>query len=209
MKKILIVVLLVFLCVSIIDVAVLAKVKFGNWDKWDKELPPADHERWYWAISSNEPREVFLKGWGKDGSDILLFFSDIYFYGDKKGKTKVSVLFYSSGDVDKKDWDIPNAHFALAGFPPEKHKIIIRLYKMQDKIFEFLDQWEIAFKNHEVVDSEDKKFRHLFTEWLQENMRSDMTIPEDMLNGFLPELRIWGKKKAFSIINFQPKDKKK
>jgi len=176
MKRLLIIVLIVSSVISI-AAPVLAKVKFGSWDKWDEMLPQADNEAWYWAVPGlNEPRECRM------GANVVaLLFSDIYFYGDKKGKTKASVLFYSSGDVDKKDWDIPNAHFALVGFPPEKGKMIIRVYKMEDQVFRFLEEWEIPFKNHEVVVLEDAKFRREFEEWLKQIspiLKVEFLLPE-------------------------------
>ena len=178
MKRLFLIVLIMCFVASI-AIPVLARVRFGNWDKWDEQLPPAENQSWYWAVSGlNEPREYRI------GADVVLLFSDIYFYGDKKGKTKVSVFFYSSGDVDKKDWDIPNAYFALAGFPPKKGKVIIRVYKMQDKIFKFFEEWKISFKNHEVVVLEDVKFRREFEEWLKQI--SSILKPESLL----PELVI-------------------
>jgi len=178
MKKLILIALIVSMCISIVGMdVVLAKAKFGNWDKWDEKLPPAENESWYWVIPGlNEPRECRM------GTNVVaLLFSDIYFYGDKKGETKASVLFYSSGDVNKKDWDIPNAHFALASFPPKKGKMIIRVYKMEDQVFRFLEEWEIPFKNHEVVVLENTKFRREFKEWLKQIspiLKPEFLLPE-------------------------------
>jgi len=209
MKKLILIALIVCFVVSISIVA-LAEVKFGNWDKWDEELPPAENQSWYWATSMNEPRELFLKGWGNDGNDIILLFSDIYFYGDKKGKTKTSVLFYSSGDVDKKDWDIPNADLVLVGFPPKKGKMIIRAYKMnKDKVFKFFEEWKIPFKDHEIAIPENVQFRKEFETWFQSQIYpNEWMLPkhiEDMMKFVSPELRVW-KEKAFLVINCQPEN---
>jgi len=207
MKKLILIVLVICFVTSA-GIMALAKVSFGGWDKWDQELPPADNESWYWTTSMNEPRELFLKGWGNDGSDVILLFSDIYFYGDKKGKTKASVLFCSSGDVNKKDWDIPNADLALVGFPPKKGKMIIRAYKMnEDKIFKFLEEWKISFKDHKTAIPEDAQFREEFETWFKLQICDhEWLLPkhiEDMMKFVSPELRVW-KKEAFLIINGQP-----
>lgn len=177
MKRLLLIVLLSCIIISIGNIEILAKVKFGNWDRWDEQLPSAENQSWYWAVPGlNEPRELRI------GADVVgLLFSDIYFYGDKKGETKVSVFFYSPGEVNKKDWDIPNGHFALAGFPPEKGKMIIRAYKMEDQVFRLLEEWEIPFKNHEVVVLEDAKFRREFEEWLKQIspiLKTESLLPE-------------------------------
>ena len=213
MKKLLVIVLLTFMCILVVvsNDTVLAKVKFGNWEKWDEELPPAENESWYWGTSMNESRELFLKGWGNDESDIILLFSDIYFYGDKKGKTKASILFYSSCDVDKRDWDIPDADLALVAFPPKKGKIMIRAYKMNqnNKVFKFFEEWKIPFKDNTVAIPENAKFRKEFEAWFQSQICDhEWLLPkhiEDMMKFVSPELRVW--KKAFLIINGQPTTK--
>jgi len=208
MKKLLIIVLLVCMCVSVVYIgSVLAKVSFGDWDKWDEELPPAEHKYWYWAISANESRTWNLwnlEGLGDEGTDVILLFSDLYFYGDKKGKKRSSVIFYSQGgNIALKDWDIPNADLALVAFPPEKGKIVVRAYKMEkNKVFKFFEEWNIVFKEHEIVVPEDMQFRQVFKQWLAKQMSPEETVPEDMVEMMLPELVIW-KKKFFMITDGQ------
>ena len=149
-----------------------------------------------------------MEGFGNEDSDLVLLFSDLYFYGTKSGKTKASVIFYSS-DMDVKKWDIPNASLAIAAFPPKKGKIIIRAYKMEDKIFKFFEQWEIPFKEYEVVvpEDEDIEFRQIFKEWLKKEISSERTIPEGMIEMMLPELVIW-EKKFFMITDATKLNKK-
>ncbi len=117
MKK-LIFILLIITSIVIASNIVLAEAKFGSWNKWDEELPSAGNKHWYWALSSNEPRQLTLEGYGSvAGKDAVLFFSDIYFYGTKSGKKRASVIFYSSGNTVKiEDWDIPDADLALVAF---------------------------------------------------------------------------------------------
>lgn len=196
MKK-LILVLLIIMSVTIASNAALAKASFGGWDKWDEELPPAEHKYWYWALPSNESRILTLEGCGDSGSDIVLFFSDIYFYGTKKGTKRASVIFYSIGDKAKiKDWDIPDADLALVAFPPYMGMMIIRAYRMEDKVFKFFEEWKILFKNLEVVVPKDAKFRQLFQTWLEKQMPPDRESvdPERLTDDILPELIIWDKK---------------
>ncbi len=205
MKRLILILLAGILCISVFT-TVSAKVSFGGWDRWGEELPPAEHKYWYWAVASNSPRIFILRGYGEGSSDVTPLFSDTYFYGDKKGKTKASVLFYSSGDVDKKDWDIPNADLALVAFPPKKGKMIIRAYKMEkmeNKVFKFFDQWEITFKDNEVVvpEPEGMEFKEIFKEWLKKQISSEIVPSEDIINFFLPKLKIW--QKSFQLVNCQ------
>lgn len=198
MKK-LIFILLIILSIVIISNVTLAKASFGGWDKWDEELPPAEHKYWYWAFPSNEPRILTLEGMGDSGSDVVLFFSDIYFYTTKSGKKRASVIFYSIGDIAKiKDWDIPDADLALVAFPPYRGMMTIRAYKMENKNFKFFEEWKVLFKEHQVVVPKDSEFRKLFRAWLEKQIPHDVVGPpvdsEDMTNNILPELLIWDKK---------------
>lgn len=172
MKRLLLIILIVGFVFSI-TTPVLAKVKFGNWDKWDEELPPADNECWYWAFPPNLPRVWTFTGWGKEGKDLEFLSSEIFFYGRKDGKTKTSVIFYSSANVVIEDWDIPNARLALIAFPPKKKEMIIRAYKMEDQIFKFFEEWRIPFKDGEVVIINDSKFYQEFKMWLKSKMKGD------------------------------------
>lgn len=195
MKKI-IFILLITISISIISNIVLAEVKFGSWDKWDEELPPAENKYWYWALPGNEPRTLTLKGFGDSGSDVVLLFSELYFYSTKDGKTKAYVIFYTSSNVvDTKDWDIPNADLALVAFPPNKKIMTIRAYKMEGKVFKFFEEWEISFKNRQVVVPKDAKFRQLFKEWLEKQVSLERPLPdsEGLTDNTLPELTIWKK----------------
>jgi len=58
MKRFLIILLIVCILVVATDI-VLAKVSFGGWDKWDRELPPWDNKNWketaYSALVSFPP----------------------------------------------------------------------------------------------------------------------------------------------------------
>lgn len=200
MKK-LILILLIIISIATISNIVLAEAKFGSWNKWDEELPSAENKYWYWALPSNEPRILTLEGMGDSGSDIVLFFSDIYFYGTKKGTKRASVIFYSIGDIAKiKDWDIPDADLALVAFPPYRGMMIIRAYEMErigrDKVFKFFEEWEILFKNLQIVVPKDAKFRLLFQTWLEKQMPLDRVSmdPEGLTDDILPELLIWDKK---------------
>jgi len=197
-----------------IAIPVLAKVSFGNWDKWDEELPPADNKSWYWAVSESKPYKFTLRGAGESGSDVILLFSEIYFYETKDGKTRASVVFYSQnvrGDI--KNWDIPNADIAIVTFPPNKKNImIVRAYKMEDKIFKFYEEWEILFEKHEGVYEdvvpEDAKFRQIFQAWLGENISFEKIITEELIDLLLPKLLIIDKiSGTFMILPAIPNQK--
>ena len=196
MKKLILIVLIVCFVVTI-TAPVLSKVSFGGWDRWDEQLPPADNESWYWAIKTNEPRTMTLKNFGGLGNDVVVLFSDIWFFASKSGKIKATAFFYSQGgNIDVKDWDIPNADLAIVAFPVKKGEVIIRTYKMEgemkDRVFKFFEEWKIAFKDHEIIVPLEVKFYKEFENWLRK-ISSRNIISEDIVNFMLPKLRILNK----------------
>lgn len=218
MKKILIVVLLVFLCVNIIDVAAIAKVKFGNWDKWDEELPPATHKAWSCKVRKKmiSPYIFNLQNFNiLYGEGAICSVSSMSFYS-RTDRGKTSVVFYSPGNIMKKtkDWLIPdviieNADFALAAFPPENKKMIIRAYKKEGQEFRFFEEWEIAFENYEEKYknvASDTKFRQIFKEWVKKQISARIIISEEymeniMINFMLPKLVIYDEESEIFIIS--------
>ena len=206
MKRLLLIILLLFFCVSIVAVA---KLKFGSWDKWDEELPPPENESWHVNSSQPERNQPVMKGtwtnFSDSGNDVVFLFSDFYFYGDKKGKTKASALFYTSwkGDADKEDWVIQDACLVLIAFPPEKKKMMIRAYVKEDQVFKFFEEWKIVFKDHKIVVPKEVKFYKFFEGWL-EKVCSRKIIPEDMIDFMIPELKRF--KKGEFVITEGPKE---
>lgn len=208
MKKLLLIALMVCMCVSIVVVDIVsAKVSFGGWDKWDQELPPADHDDWNWALlKTKEPRTMTLKNSRDDGKDVVLWFSDLYF-GPKKGSKRASAIFYTQGNGNKKDWNISKADLALVAFPPREKEMIIRAYQNREAGFKFFEEWKIPFENNQIVVSEDTNFREVFKEWIEKQVSG---IPIEGIIGLidftLPELIVW-KKTFFMIIDRQKPSK--
>lgn len=199
MKKLLIIVLLGFICILAISNSIVSAK--ANWNKWDQELPSADNKAWCWAVKTNKPSTLNLKDF-----NVTLLFSDTYFFDMESKKIKASVFFYSSDVGVKKynisEWDIPDASLALAAFPPKKGRMIIRAYKMEKNKFLFLEKWEIAFKEKETVVPKDVKFRKEFEEWIKSQISSKITISqlENLNNLILPKLVIINKN-TFMITN--------
>jgi len=184
-KKILIVVLLVFLCVNIIDVAAIAKVKFGNWDKWDEELPPATHKAWSCKVRKKmiSPYIFNLQNFNiLYGEGAICSVSSMSFYS-RTDREKTSVVFYSPGNIMKKtkDW----------------------------QEFRFFEEWEIAFENYEEKYknvASDTKFRQIFKEWVKKQISARIIISEEymeniMINFMLPKLVIYDEESEIFIIS--------
>lgn len=218
MKKILIVVLLVFLCVNIIDVEAIAKIKFGNWDKWDEELPPVTHEAWSCEVRQKLIRPYIFNLQNFNtlyGKGAICSVSSMSFYSPTDRKV-ACVVFYSPGSIMKKTKDllipdviIENAELALVAFPPENNKMIIRAYKKEGQVFRFFEEWEIVFENYEEKYknvASDTKFRQIFKEWVKKQITTRIIISEEymeniMINFMLPKLVIYDKKSEIYIIS--------
>jgi len=194
MKKLLMIVLVLFFCVSM---TVDAKLKFGDWNRWDEQLPPKNSKSWHWVWPSEKPAEYTIKGFGVSGENLTILSSDLY-YGKKFDMKAVSVCFYSLGDVgvNNLDWYISNAVIALAAFPPKEEKITIRAYKIENNVFKFFEEWEIEYEvfkriEPEVVIPSQSKFIQEFKKWLGSiSCLSPDDISENLLNLILPKILV-------------------
>ena len=192
MKKLILIILLISLCISCIDFNVLAKVKFGNWDKWDQQLPDMDNKYWAWTFPGEKSTMLTMEG------QLMLITTYLYFGTSKK---RASVIFYSPASQKrniKKDY-IPDPKFALVCFPQEKKKSMIRAYEIvniEKNLSQFLEGWKIPFNQYQDGVPIGVKFREIFKEWLNQQAPSELaeslnTIhQENTLNKVLPKLRI-------------------
>lgn len=156
MKKLILIVLLAFMCMSVINVAV-AKVKFANWDRWEEEFPPKD----YWKDSIGFLREIIYL----DNKTPICIAMNRYMENEK-GDEICIILFSPFGENPETIIKgTANYKFALVAFPPKKGEITIRAYKNDDKILKFFEDWKILFRNHEEAVLKDTKFRQVFKKW--------------------------------------------
>ena len=140
MKKIILVVLILF-CVSL---SVFSAEEYEEWDKWDEELPPADSENWQWALFKKAiVREYTFIGYEEYSPTIVSI--GYFYYGAKPFKEKVFVLFYSPEDSE--NWKISDSALAIAAFPPQKNKVLVRAYqKDTEGKFKCFEDWTIKYK---------------------------------------------------------------
>jgi len=201
MRKLLLIILLITLCISCIDFNVLAKVKFGKWEKWDQQLPDMDNKYWSWTFPGEKSTTLTL-------DDKLVLITTYLYFGTSKNRA--SVIFYSPASQKekiKKDY-IPDPKFAFVCFPPKKKKSMIRVYEIkniEEGLSQFLEEWEIPFNQHQDGVPLGVKFREIFKEWLNQQTPSELaeslkTInQENILNMVLPKLRI-DDKGRFKIV---------
>jgi len=197
--------LLIFLIICIIfagnSIVLMAEVKFGNWDKWDQQLPDMDNKYWSWTFPGEKSTMLTMEG------QLMLITTYLYFGTSKK---RASVIFYSPASQKtniKKDY-IPDPKFALVCFPPEKKKSMIRAYEIvniEKNLSRFLEEWEIPFSQYQDGVPIGVKFREIFKEWLNQQAPSELaeslkTIhQENTLNKVLPKLRV-DNKGGFKLV---------
>jgi len=164
MKKLLLIILLLFFCVSM---TVDAKLKFGNWDKWDEEFPPPET-----YLNSMDPSRSFLRQIiFPDAKELICVAMNRYMCKDKKCTERVSIILFSPKGENPDDTfgGAGDYQFALVAFPPDKNeKMIIRAYKKEKEKLEFLEEWAIPYENHYTVLPvlKENKFMLAFKEWV-------------------------------------------
>ena len=220
MKRFLIILLIVCILVVATDI-VLAKVSFGGWDKWDKELPPWDNKNWketaYSALVSFPPLGGSIlwfwtgEKWksrklGRSSSvgTENVFFSLTRLSFIKNKKLQASIVLFSPAPINKgvKGTVVikeayATAEIAIAAFPPTKGEVVIRAYEKKNGSLLFLEEWTVAFKNKTVIFNEKTiKFAQKYKDWLTSQ-------PQQITGGevtILPQLIVRDdKKKEFFI----------
>ena len=195
MKKLIVTILLIALCISYINFTVLAGVKFGKWDKWEQKLPDMNNKYWSWAFPGEKSTMLTL-------DDKLLLITTYLYFGTSRNRA--SVIFYSPASQKtkiKKDY-IPDPKFALVCFPPKKKKSVIRVYEIkniEEGLSQFLEEWEIPFNQHQDGVPPGVEFRENFKEWL--NQQAPLELAESLKNIkiVLPRLKIDDKGK-FTLV---------
>ena len=234
MKKILIILLIVCF-VAGTGIVALAKAEFGNWDKWDKELPPWDNEGWIWEgeyccsriISFPPGEDTPVWVWEKNNWKITtiiyppivkdvfsLFLIRLSFSGNKE---QASVIFLSSADKDTVDNNIKNiknnldsAEFAIAAFPPKKGKVVIRVYENKNGLFQFVEKWTESFEGTPVFPAKKTKFTEKYREWFDNQLKNVDEETRQWLQWLriMPRLVILEDKNFFLGIGFATLDRR-
>jgi hypothetical protein len=175
MKKPLLIVLIIAVCISVIPVTLMAKARFGNWNEWDKSLPPWDNKSWVWEgetccsrIISFPPDEdtpvwVWRDRWKITTiiyppiieGEFSLSLIRLSFLGNKDQASVIFLLAPDKTIVDNSikviKGNLQNAEFAIVAFPPKRGKIVIRVYENKDGLFRFLEKWTESFNNQTLI----------------------------------------------------------
>lgn len=204
--------LLIILMVCIISstgIVALAEVKFGDWNRWDKSLPPWDHKSWVWEgetccsrIISFPPSEdtpvwVWRDHWKITTityppivKDVFSLFLVRLSFLENKHQASVIFLLPADKNVDKDIKDnFVNAEFALVVFPPKKGKITVRVYENKNGLFQFLEKWTELFKNEIIIFPEKAtEFAQRYEDWFDNQFeRQDI---EETTRQWLERVRI-------------------
>lgn len=151
MKKLMLIVLIVTIfCIGIVSNVTLAKVKFGDWDKWDEEFPPPKS---YWN-KIDLSQSFFRKIISPNTNQELCVAMNCFMCKNRRCIESLSIILFSPKGENPDDAfeGVSDYQFALVAFPPDKNeKMIIRGYKKGKENLEFLEEWEIPYENNYTV----------------------------------------------------------
>ena len=183
--KLVLIVLLIMCVIFSATIPVLAKVKFGDWSKWDEEFP--SYKIWERHLGDGPS---FWMAVMLEKSQEHIYWASNSFNTNKKDLMSIMVFSYEKPDVNNWRATYKNLKFALAAFPPEegKEKIVIRAYAKENEILKFLEEWEIPYENDYPV-VKPGKFLEAFILWTE---RSEKLINLDIrLTTFNKGFVIW------------------
>ncbi len=177
MKRLILILLILVVCVSIVATdVVLAKAAFGSWKKWDESLPPWDNEDWvyseesfkiistppvsgtrfwFWAEEQERWRTITIKVKNQPAATNVLFLLTRLAF-KKNDKERASIILFSPAPISNKVKGIEDAlataEIAIAVFPLEKgKKVVIRSYGKKDGLLQFFKKWTVALKNKKAI----------------------------------------------------------
>lgn len=171
MKKLLLIVLLI-MCVIVIATPVLAKLKFGEWSKWDERLPPEK----YWNSPIYYTREIH----SKDTKEEIFWITNLFFCNNKKCSERIAGILFSEkrpevrNNVLSSDFEI-----GLIVFPPQKNKARVMVYKKIENKLKFFEEWEIPFENNVEIVPLDSEFQGWFRNWIKEQILRSRKVEEE------------------------------
>jgi len=196
MKRLLLIILFLVLCISVaMTDVVLAKAKFGNWDKWDESLPSWDDEDWVYNEESLKiigiPPVAGMRFWfcaeGQEqwrsikiknqpaATNVLFLLTRLAF--KKNDREGASIILFSPVPINKKIKGIEDAlttaKIAIAAFPLKKgEKVVIRSYEKKDGLLQFFKKWTVVLKNKKAIFPEKYKdwFVNLSNQLTKENI---------------------------------------
>jgi len=225
MKRLLLIILLLVLCISVaMTDVVLAKAKFGNWDKWDKSLPPWDNEDWvyskeslkiigippvdgmrFWFCAEGQEQWRSIKvGNPPVATNVLFLLTHLSF--KKNDREGASIILFSPVPINKEIKGIEDAlataKIAIAAFPLKGgKKVVIRSYEKKDELLQFFKKWTVALKNKKAI------FPEKYKDWFV-NLSNQLTKENIEILPKLVVLINTNKKKTFFIGVSLPSFKK-
>jgi len=172
MRRLISIIVIITICISI-NADVLAKVKFGNWDRWDEELPSWNNEGWdlehcrltfvgfpyirrtlIW-LPVEEGKVLAVSGTESIDNTFFLL-THLSFIKDKK--SQASIILFSPATAGKNVEGVKcnnsvlnSAKFAIVAFPPDKEEIVMRVYENENGLFRLLEEWGVAFQNKTII----------------------------------------------------------
>lgn len=229
MKQLIFIIIIIAICISI-NADVLAKVKFGNWDRWDEELPSWNNEGWdleqhcrltfvgfpyirrtlIWL-----PVEVLAVSGTESIDNTFFLLTHLSFIKDKK--SQASIILFSPATAGKNvegvncnNSVLNSAKFAIVAFPPDKKEIVMRVYENENGLFRLLEEWGVAFQNKTIIiPKKTVKFSQKYEEFVNQSQQlnnQNITVSSSSIILIVRD----DKKKEFNLgVSLEILDRKK
>lgn len=193
MKQLIFIIVIIAICISI-NADVLSKAKFGNWDRWDEELPSWNNEGWdlehcrltfvgfpyirrtlIW-LPVEEGKLRLMSGTESIDNTFFLL-THLSFIKDKK--SQASIILFSPATAGKNVEGVKcnnsvfgSAKFAIVAFPLDKKEIVMRVYENENGLFRLLEEWSVAFQNKTIIIPEKTvKFSQKYEEFVSQSQQ--------------------------------------
>jgi hypothetical protein len=193
MKQLIFIIVIIAICISI-NADVLSKAKFGNWDRWDEELPSWNNEGWdlehcrltfvgfpyirrtlIWLPV--EEGKFFAVSGTESIDNTFFLLTHLSFIKDKK--SQASIILFSPATAGKNVEGVKcnnsvlnSAKFAIVAFPPDKKEIVMRVYENENGLFRLLEEWGVAFQNKTIIIPEKTvKFSQKYEEFVSQSQQ--------------------------------------
>lgn len=228
MKQLIFIIIIIAICISI-NADVLSKAKFGNWDRWDEELPSWNNEGWdlehcrltfvgfpfirrtlIWL-----PVEVLAVSGTESIDNTFFLLTHLSFIKDKK--SQASIILFSPATAGKNVEDVNcnnsvlnSVKFAIVAFPPDKKEIVMRVYENENGLFRLLEEWGVAFQNKTIIiPKKTVKFSQKYEEFVNQSQQlnnQNITVSSSSIILIVRD----DKKKEFNLgVSLEILDRKK
>ncbi len=176
------------------------QIIFGDWDQWEKTLPPWDHEGWRLKGEKDIGNSTVV-----DINSTPIFVNTRIRFFKSENESAIVILFseyLKSEEITLKDvfkiadnWFLV-PKFALAIFPLNNN-FLIAGYQSTEEGLCFLEKWELSLKANKVIINKKTTFYKMIVNWMVNMIEKkdegliiilENTFPKEKYDALLPQI---------------------